>query len=154
MIGTVLASRPRPHPAGLLRHAIVGAYLAALCQGGCGSKPEGFPAMAPVTGTVTMDSNPLQKVLVTFLADKGIVTSGVTDASGRYTLLYRGTHRGAGIGRNTVQVTTLPDDPSMGLAKEPIPAVYNSQSTLTAEVVAGANTFDFALESKPPGKRP
>ena len=29
-----------------------------------------------------------------------------------------------------------------------IPSKYNKRSTLTAEVKAGRNTFDFALESK------
>jgi len=99
-----------------------------------------------------MDGSPLPKALVTFLSEKAIVASGATDTKGRYTLLYRGSARGASPGRNTVTVTTIPDDPSMGLSKEPISAVYNSRSTLSADVVAGSNTFDFSLTSKPPAQ--
>jgi hypothetical protein len=150
--------RPWQHAAVISRlrisFAILMTVLAVVYNGGCSGTSKGLPSLAPVSGTVTMDGEPLQKVLVTFLAEKGIVTSGVTDAVGRYTLLYRGIHRGAGMGRNTVQVTTMPDDPDRGLAKEPIPAVYNNKSILTADVVAGANTFDFKLESKTRGKKP
>jgi len=135
--------------------ALLMALIVVIGHGGCASsKPKGFPDLSPVSGTVTMDGEPLQKVLVTFLSTTGGIASGATDAEGRYTLLYRGIHRGAGMGRNTVQVTTPPDDPDRGLAKEPIPAVYNIRSTLTADVVAGPNTFNFTLESKPSGKRP
>ena len=142
--------RPWRHAAEFLRPALV-----VIGHGGCASpKAEGPRICHPVPGTVTMDGEPLQKVLVTFLAEKEVVTSGVTDAAGRYTLLYRGIHRGAGMGRNTVQVTTPPDDPDRGLAKEPIPAVYNIRYTLTADVVAGPNTFNFTLVSKPSGKIP
>jgi hypothetical protein len=128
--------------------------LVAVCAVGCSSRPKDFPTLAAVTGTVTLDGQPLQKAVVMFLSEKGVAASGVTDANGRYTLLYRGSADGAGLGRNTVTVTTLPDDPNMGVVKERIPAAYNTQSTLTADVVAGPNTFDFAMESKPSGKKP
>lgn len=121
---------------------------------GCDSKPKGMPELAPVSGTVTMDGQPPQKAVVMFLSEKGVAASGVTDANGRYTLLYRSSTDGAGLGRNTVTVTTFPDDPEMGVVKERIPAAYNTRSTLTADVVAGTNTCDFALESKPSGKKP
>jgi hypothetical protein len=128
--------------------------LVSLCAGGCSSRPKDFPKLAPVTGTVTMDGQPLARAVVTFLSEKGVAASGATDANGRYTLLYRGSADGASPGRNTVTVTTVPDDPNMGVVKERIPAAYNTQSTLTADVVAGTNTFDFSLESKPLGKNP
>ena len=137
---------------GSMQRLVFAICLVSLCVGGCSSRPKDFPALAPVTGTVTLDGQPLQKAVVMFLSEKGVAASGATDANGRYTLLYRGSADGASPGRNTVTVTTLPDDPNMGVVKERIPAAYNTKSTLTADVVAGTNTFDFALESKPSGK--
>ena len=145
-----------PHgPPMAIPMALLMALIVVIGHGGCASsKPKGFPDLSPVSGTVTMDGEPLQKAVVMFLSEKGVAASCATDANGRYTLLYRGSADGASPGRNTVTVTTLPDDPNMGVVKERIPAAYNTKSTLTVDVVAGTNTFDFALESKQSGKKP
>ena len=77
-----------------------------------------------------------------------IALIGATDEQGRYELLYTGNAKGAVMGPNLVRINSRTDAPPGPDWKDPIPARYNSRSELKADVVAGTNTFDFALESK------
>lgn len=117
---------------------------------GCGQ--DSGPALANVTGTVTLDGKPLPDAAVTFYpADGGRPSQGFTDESGKYTLRFTGTKEGAVVGQNTVQVEVgLP----MGESEAPpasklpqLPAKYNKKTELTAEVKRGSNTIDFDLTS-------
>jgi hypothetical protein len=116
---------------------------------GCSGKSADFPDLAPVSGTITMDGEPLANASVTFESEKGATSFATTDAEGKYVLAYKGPHMGAGIGGNVVRVTTALDAPPDPRWRDPIPAIYNEKSELTATVAAGENVFDFALESKP-----
>ena len=77
---------------------------------------------------------------------------GLTDSSGKYELTYIRDTKGAVPGTHTVRITTHPepvaDDYSGPAFKEPIPAKYNADTTLKADVKAGENTFDFELQSR------
>ena len=116
---------------------------------GCNPKPKGMPDLAPVTGTITMDGQPMTKVTVVFTADSGgQVSFGGTDDTGKYELRYSGPYKGATIGPNTVQISTPTDNPVGPEWKDPIPSKYNKKSELKADVKPGPNTFDFDLKSK------
>jgi hypothetical protein len=119
---------------------------------GCGG---GYENVAEVTGQVTMDGRPLPNVKVAFQPSAGgRGSSGVTDAEGRYTLQYVTDQEGALIGSHSVYITgARGGGAGQSGPTVPIPAVYNMQTTLTAEVVAGENQIDFALDSSasPPG---
>ncbi|HWL08692.1 MAG TPA: hypothetical protein VNQ76_09815 [Planctomicrobium sp.] len=115
---------------------------------GCGGTPSDRPNLAPVQGVVTLDGNPVEGAIVTFLPEKGRPSSGVSGKDGHYQLNYIREIMGAALGHHQVQITTV--DRSEGAApfKELFPAKYNSKTELTADVVSGKNTINFDLESK------
>lgn len=114
---------------------------------GCGKPAADLPDLAPVTGTVTMNGEPLANASVEFISANGQVASGTTDAGGKYELVYVGGNKGAELGENTVRITTVLDAPAPPGYKDPIPAKYNESSELKVKVEPGTNTHDFALES-------
>ena len=134
---------------------IVGlAASVAILACGCG-KPSHFPDLGDVSGTVTLDGRPFAKANVTFEPGAGRPSIGVTDAQGRYTLQFVGSYDGAIVGRHTVRIGTegyvLGPDGTSELVAESVPAVYNTQSTLAADVKPGTNQCDYELSSKPAG---
>jgi hypothetical protein len=129
-----------------------GWLLALVAVVGCSTRPADQPEIAAVSGRVTMDGQPLGGVSVVFESERGVLSFGNTDADGRYTLSYIRSAKGAGLGKNTVRISTPTMGPTSPLHKDSIPAIYNTQSTLAADVVKGRNVFDFALESKPTAK--
>ncbi len=79
------------------------------------------------------------------------VSTGRTDSSGNYYLMFSRSKKGARIGPSRVEITTFDLDGTQGGVKripEKVPAKYNSKSELTAEVKPGSNTFDFDLKSE------
>ncbi|WP_146119113.1 carboxypeptidase-like regulatory domain-containing protein [Blastopirellula marina] len=125
--------------------------LATLAVAGCGQQSYGDLGL--VTGTVTMDGQPVKEAMVTFTpSDGGRPSRGVTDESGKYELIYIRTTKGAVPGEHRVMIETIaPDqgDSYRGPAfKDPIPAKYNKKSQLTETVELGPNTLDFNLEKK------
>ncbi|MEA1951801.1 MAG: hypothetical protein U9N87_10480, partial [Planctomycetota bacterium] len=66
-----------------------------------------------------------------------------TDAAGRYELIYLRDIKGAKVGPHKVIITTAAERSP----QERLPACYNRQTTLTAQVEPGANTVDFDLKS-------
>ncbi|MEM4188370.1 MAG: hypothetical protein QXN56_04335 [Candidatus Hadarchaeum sp.] len=135
---------------------------------GCGSQG---PALAPVSGKVTMDGQPLSGVIVTFVpVGGGVSSSGVTDEAGVYRLSCP-LGPGALVGEHRVYVRSQPpgstltgevpseDDPAYkpnpyaSVAAKPfeekIPARYNTKSELVREVKRGQNVIDLELTSKP-----
>lgn len=136
---------------------------ALLASGGCGSSA-GQPELGTVSGVVNMDGQPLAGVTVSFAPAKGRTSSAMTDAQGKYELVYVHNTKGACVGQHTVHIASQggldgggnPNEESGGKGaprpqyfKGKIPAEYNEKSTLTATVKAGANTFNFDLKSKP-----
>ncbi|MCA9017280.1 MAG: hypothetical protein KDA77_18250 [Planctomycetaceae bacterium] len=131
---------------------------------GCGSNEV---PLASVSGTVTMNGEPLRGATVLFRPRttqgdseaKGAAESfGKTDEQGHYELAVVMTgDAGAVVGPNDVIITLdvfeeiLPSYDSAGKDRRgpnPIPAQYNSKTTLEFEVPpAGAENADFKLEN-------
>jgi len=145
-------------------HILVIAALFSLTGcGGDGTAPE----LGTVTGTVTLDGDPLPDATVLFQPETGRPSVGITDSDGKYSLKYIEAE-GAKVGKHTVSITTrrgggdVGDDPGAGVgdgteeaeapAGKPVPELvpdkYNIRSELKVEVVAGSNTHDFKLLSK------
>lgn len=151
----------RPRVMGLL--ALVSAVL---LLAGCGS---GKPATVPVSGVVKVDGKPMEGATVTFMPKAGgRPATGVSDASGKYTLTTFQGGDGALAGEHAVIVTKIkqtgavgdksgspPDGamlsgPSAGKVEYEIPQKYATpeNSGLKAEVKAGMPPVDFDLSSK------
>lgn len=124
--------------------------LLAAALNGCGGSAE-VPALGTVTGTVTLDGEPLVGVNVVFKPADGRAATGLTDAEGKYTLMYNSNNPGSKTGANKVAM----EWPTGASDAKLLPSKYTSKSELTADVVAGSNTFDFNLEStaKTKGKK-
>jgi hypothetical protein len=129
--------------------------LAALLPvlAGCGT--EG-PDIAPVTGTVTLDDQPVEGAMIYFEPVKGGRSStALTDAEGKYELKYIADRMGALLGDHQVRITRFRkktyDDNGKVVDKgmpEQFPKTANSESTLTAKVEAKDNVYDFPIKSK------
>jgi hypothetical protein len=110
---------------------------------GCGRGPR--PQLGTVEGVVTLDGGPLADATVRFTpSGPGRTAEGVTDASGRYRLLYLRDIPGADVDRHVVRITTARDETG-GI--ESLPPRYHTRSRLEAIVRPGRNRHDFALES-------
>jgi len=123
-----------------------------LVAAGC-SQSGDRPSIGAVTGTVTLDGQPLAGAWVIFYPDGGRCSGGITDELGKYELLYLDDVKGAKVGHHKVVISTLmqPVDSPDGVAKgERVPRNYNSltSTTLEASVEPRSNIFDFPLESK------
>jgi hypothetical protein len=123
-----------------------------VASSGCGGQGD-RPPLGRVSGTVTLDGQPLPDVRVTFAPESGRPSAGRTDGSGRYELLYVLKTKGAKVGKHRVFIDWPAADEEDENApktqdRPKIPPRYNRQTTLTGEVRSGANTLDFALESK------
>jgi hypothetical protein len=127
---------------------------------GCGSSKS-----APVSGTITMDGQPLAHVAVSFQPeDEGKLNTGVgsyaqTDDQGKYSLKLIGGGTGAVVGKHRVQILPVVEDNSTNdrvpQPKLKIPMQYNSKTQLTYEVKPGSNTdANFDLSSHPAGTPP
>ena len=108
---------------------------------GCG--PAG-PELAPVTGRVTLDGEPLYPADVVFQPDGAKPPSfGRTDEDGRYTLGYKRGVEGALVGPHTVRIMIVTEQTR---GPQLVPPRYNTESELRREVLAGEeNVFDFDL---------
>jgi len=116
-----------------------------LMLAGCG---DSGPAKYDVTGSVTLDGQPIEQGEIRFLsADvQGAPETGQI-VNGKFAC--RTTE-----GQKRVEITATRESPTPAADGLPnyvsyIPAAYNSQSTLTAEVKPdGDNTFTFKLQSQ------
>ncbi|MCA9003919.1 MAG: Ig-like domain-containing protein [Planctomycetaceae bacterium] len=80
------------------------AALLVCCMGCSGGGDQ--VKLAPVSGVVTMDGKPLADVVVIFSPDKGNPSSGRTDSSGKYTLLFKENAKGALLGPHRISIIT------------------------------------------------
>jgi len=150
----------------VVREALLTVAVAA-CLTGCGGSGD-KPELGQVTGTITLDGEPLTGIAVVFFPESGRPARGKTDADGKYELTYIRQERGTKLGRNRVEIA--PDEEgedereaeeassgegesrSRVVAKKgskpKIPARYNTKSELEAVVKAGENVFDFQLATK------
>ncbi|WP_146584519.1 carboxypeptidase-like regulatory domain-containing protein [Posidoniimonas polymericola] len=110
--------------------------------------------MSQVTGTVTLDGQPVSGARVEFVeAEKQPprVCAGETDESGEYTIFRDRNVPGCLPGEMLVKITgeSGVDDDSSGGDPLRIPAKYNRKTELRRTVEQNSrHTFDFALESK------
>lgn len=144
---------------------LLGLGLLMLFHVGCSSRGD-QPELGTVTGTITLDGQPLAGVAVVFQPDNGRPSRGMTDAQGKYELTYIRQTKGAKVGPHRVEIAPSEEgeveeveeaeggdgeeqqaSPKPKSGKSAVPARYNVKSELKADVKSGANTFDFALES-------
>src|SRR5262249_54693299 len=121
--------------------------------------------VAPVSGRITLDGEPLANASVTFQPmaqannpNPGPGSSAITDAEGRYTLEVVGWKRkGAIIGKHRVSIIAyqggaLPkvtNDFNPQLPPQIVPRRYNSDTELEIDVLpGGTDAADFPLTSK------
>jgi hypothetical protein len=118
-----------------------------------------------VSGSVTLDGNPLNSGVITFVPNGPDIPSqgGAPVVDGKYSIpraqgLVPGKYKvviSSGEGRPEKKVDTATDMPGMPPipAKQAIPPQYNAASILEASVTAGGkNQFDFNLTRGPRGK--
>lgn len=125
-------------------------FFAAATFAGCGESDD-IPDLGRVTGKVTLGGQPVAKATVQFLPKGGRPSVGITDANGLYELGYVRNSKGAVLGLHTVRISTYQkadEDSGEPAAPETIPAKYNLSSTLSHEVKAGKNEFNFDLDGK------
>src|SRR5262245_22082045 len=132
----------------LIRGLVLGIVLAAIATA---CNREKLPRLGTVTGTVTLDNQPVGDATVIFEgAQPGEPAAlGRTDATGKYEVYYSRGHKGTTIGEHVVRISTYDetgDDENRQVRKETIPSRYNAKSELKADVKRGANTHDFPLK--------
>lgn len=133
---------------------VIGSGILLGTIAGCGEQ------LVPVTGTVTLDKEPLVGAIVYFTPEdeEKSPSFGTTDEQGRYTLFQSEELPGAVSGNHRVRITTYKDanpyaEPPIQAVPERVPAKYNINSTLTADVQEGGSPINFDLESDRPMKR-
>ncbi len=122
--------------------------LAFVMCPGCGSSG---PPLAPVTGTVLLDGNPVAGLLVEFQPiQNGRPSMAYTDQQGRFKLQFTKSRWGAMPGEHRVMVSYERDpDAETPQPKVKIPKRYNEATELRHEVVKGKNHVELALVSDP-----
>ncbi len=119
-----------------------------------------------VSGTVTLDGEPVEGAVVTFMDEgHGTFSYGLTNSSGSYSLQIDSQMKGATPGEKVVEISTTKkilglnsdeeagESSAEGKAKaapkdqDLIPACYNETSQLKVEVSASQRSFDFHLKS-------
>jgi hypothetical protein len=137
-----------------LRLLTIGLLAAAAL--GCTKDGYSELGLVPVAGKITLDGKPLANAKVVFEGDDTRSAIGTTDASGQYKVMYDSQTAGATPGAKIVRITTADVGEEGGgasegatVAKESVPARYNVQSELKADVSAGKKTYDFELKSSP-----
>ena len=120
--------------------------------------------LGSVTGTITIDGEPISYANVTFMPVQGRASIGRTDENGVYKLVYTVGQEGALIGNHKVIVRTkVVKEPNYGEKgaetkdpvrlkgrKELLPKKYcdRNSTELTATVESGSNTIDFDLTTE------
>ncbi|WP_237225989.1 hypothetical protein [Rubinisphaera sp. JC750] len=126
------------------------AFLSAaiLLTSGCGSSGD-TPDLGQVSGIIKVDGNPTPNVAVRFApVDGGRPSTGTTDDTGRYELVYSTKLMGAKVGTHNVSIVVQSqgdeeiDPTQMGLPTEGDTGNI-SDIIKTAEVTSGSNTIDL-----------
>lgn len=150
----------------VLRFKIAVFYFAALLCTGCGGGSENaVPELMEVSGTVILDGKPLTHTTVIFSPQSGTTGTGgfgVTDESGKYTLMHKSANSGIEPGKYEITFSkwAMPDGSPIPEgktaadveAKQVIPDKFRTVTERgpknIAEVNANGDTFDFQLKSK------
>ena len=111
------------------------------------------PAVAPVTGTITHDGEPLVGAMIEFQPDRGAPSYAESVEGGHYEVKYQTDRIGALLGHHYVNVTmagekTDPETDTTYNVPETVPRKYNDPTELEFEVKKGKNVFDIKIEGK------
>jgi hypothetical protein len=132
----------------MIRQSLILFAVAALT--GCSG---GDPNFSEVSGSVTVDGQPLKEGNITFSSVSGNAPSaGGPIADGKYAAKVH-------IGSTKVEIRAskvvgqkkvydTPDSPVQPIMEEVLPAKYNEQTELTLEVEPGTTVKDFDLSTK------
>ena len=123
-------------------------FILSFSSLGCGDGSD-QPDLGIVSGTVSLDGEPLSGVIIVFTPEEGRQSTAITGENGQYELVYTGEDtKGARVGKHVVGFLTPYDEDIKPSA--PIPARYSvgSDTGLNAVVKPGKNSFDFDLSSK------
>lgn len=130
-------------------------FLAAVLATGCGDRPD-LPPMAKVSGTVTLDGQPLSYGMVQFVPDSSQGTEGPPgvgriDKKGCFTITTAGV-KGAVVGHHRIRVKSEEpfNEEALSRGQTLLPEHYNDHKTseLTTEVKADEkNEVDLKLNS-------
>ena len=138
-----------------------------LCLAGCGGGSSSEPTLDvyPVNGTVTVDGKALPSVTVFFMPVEGtggLGGSGVTDATGAFSLKYKDDRDGVPEGTYRVLITRLvkPDGSSIGNdeiaidvgAVNQIADIYNDPEKTPVSATVGKTNEPYKFEVKSKGK--
>jgi len=145
--------------------------ISAILLAGCSATNSidyGKVSLVDVSGTVTLDGQPLAAAVITFEdPSTGNFSFARTDASGQDTLQFDSEKDGVTPGRKVVRLSTTRsilglrgeegeetgESPSEGSAKpaerkqELVPDCYNTTSKLNVEITTESGTVDFDLKS-------
>lgn len=132
------------------RHVLVplAAVVASAALVGCGG--DTGPVLYPVSGTVTVDGQPLEKAGVGFQPDEskgnklGLFPAGTTDASGKYELL-TASKKGAPAGHYKIVVIPYSPPPFGGAVPKAAAIPFNKKYSIPAET-----DLAFEVTSKSP----
>jgi hypothetical protein len=80
-------------------------FIALLLAGCGGGAADDRPALAPVTGKLMLDGQPVPNADVQFSPEKGASSNGRAGADGTFTLTYGDGTPGAAVGKHAVTVT-------------------------------------------------
>lgn len=134
--------------------------VALACCGLAGCSEDVGVELVPVTGVVTIDSQPLPNARVVFTPKSGRPSAGLTDDAGQYELFYTVEEPGVLPGPHTISISTFiepdsdSDDPARQQGRpESVPTIYNRKSTLTQEVAPEqSEPVNFELKSQGDGR--
>jgi len=134
-----------------VRHRLMVVLLSAslISMVGCAEKNEN---LGKVSGTITLDGEPLKHAVITFQPQGGRPAFGKTGEDGTYTMMYSASEAGATIGVNKVSISNggerrNEETDEVWYQKEEVPPKYNARTELEFDVQPGTQTHDFLLES-------
>lgn len=132
---------------------VAGLLLMVSGIAGCGR----YEDRVPVSGTVTLDGQPLKSGFIAFVGEQGDAVGVGPIRDGRYALSESGSRQGISSGSYQVRIESWEVEPgeeqpdgSFSKGKSAIPERYQSSSTsgLAANVTKKDRRFDFELTAK------
>ena len=124
--------------------AILGLVLACVAATGCNRGDQ--PDLGQVQGTILVDGEPANNIVVAFTQTGFRSSRGFTNKDGFYELNYVHETQGAVVGEHSVKLRFMGGE--TGPMPKQLPPKYNSETELTATVKPGMNTIDFNLVTR------
>lgn len=133
---------------GCLVLVVIGVLVSA---SGCGESVPAGPPRATIRGKITLDGKPIAGGEIRFRPAKGAEIVSKISAEGNYNIDV--VVDGPVVGQNKVFIEWYRDSGKKDsedhmIPEAAIPAKYNSETTLSVEIKAGANEQNFDLQSK------